>query len=178
MIERSIGRLFARKSRPHVILDTESNDVKILTRQVADSLTPPNSTQQSSSIEQDLLDVLRGHRVVSKSARRLEKQSAPSEEKPSEQSRKSSDPLKKPAVQKRARPTSAAAEQTSEAFSCVTSLFACDVQTRLHLDRCCAILNSNQQVHPELPHWAKILFLPKVDHSTIIVGRSVVSTSL
>ena len=118
LIEHSIGQLFARKSRPHVILDTDSNDVRILTRQVADSLTPPNSADQSSSIEQDLLDVLRGHRVVSKSARRLGKEDAPSEEKPSEPSRKSSETSKKPIVQKRARPTtSAAAEQTSEAFS-------------------------------------------------------------
>lgn len=47
--------------------------MKILTRQVADSLTPPNSPNDSSNIEQELLDVLRGHRVVSKLARRMEK---------------------------------------------------------------------------------------------------------
>lgn len=47
--------------------------MKILTRQVADSLTPAHSPNDSSNIEQELLDVLRGHRVVSKSARRMEK---------------------------------------------------------------------------------------------------------
>ncbi|CAF1171697.1 unnamed protein product [Rotaria sordida] len=61
-----------KKVRPPVILDTESSEVKTLTRQVADSLTPVNSPNESSNIEQELLDVLRGHRVVSKTARRLE----------------------------------------------------------------------------------------------------------
>lgn len=56
-----------------MILDTESDEVKILTRQVADSLTPASSPNDSSNIEQELLDVLRGHRVVSKTARRMEK---------------------------------------------------------------------------------------------------------
>lgn len=66
--------LFHRKSRPHVILDTESDEVKTLTRQVADSLTPPNSSNDNSmNIEQELLDVLRGHRVVSKNTRKAEK---------------------------------------------------------------------------------------------------------
>ncbi len=64
-----------RKSHPNVILDTESNEVKILTRQLADSLTPANSPNDSNNIEQELLDVLRGHRVVSKNARRTEKKS-------------------------------------------------------------------------------------------------------
>lgn len=65
--------LSSRTSRPHVILDTESDEVKILTRQVADSLTPTSSPNESSNIEQELLDVLRGHRVVSKNTRRMEK---------------------------------------------------------------------------------------------------------
>ena len=65
--------IFNRKSRPNVILDTESNEVKTLTRQVADSLTPANAASDSSNIEQELLDVLRGHRVISKAARRMER---------------------------------------------------------------------------------------------------------
>ncbi len=69
-----------RKSHPNVILDTESNEVKILTRQLADSLTPANSPNDSNNIEQELLDVLRGHRVVSKNARRTEKKSELSHE--------------------------------------------------------------------------------------------------
>lgn len=40
---------------------------------MADSLTPPNAPSDGSNIEQELLDVLRGHRVVSKNARRMEK---------------------------------------------------------------------------------------------------------
>lgn len=47
--------------------------MKTLTRQVADSLTPPNSPNESGNIEQELLDVLRGHKVVSKTTRRSEK---------------------------------------------------------------------------------------------------------
>ena len=55
--------------------------MKTLTRQVADSLTPGSSSADSSNIEQELLDALRGHRVVSKAARRTEKkQESPPEE--------------------------------------------------------------------------------------------------
>ncbi len=72
--------LFIRKSRPNIILDTESNEVKTLTRQVADSLTPTNSPNDSSNIEQELLDALRGHRVVSKTARRTDKKQEFSQE--------------------------------------------------------------------------------------------------
>ena len=76
--------LFNRKIRPHVILDTESNEVKTLTRQVAESLTPPNSSNDSSHIEQELLDVLRGHHVVSKTTRRNEKKSEDFQQKQAE----------------------------------------------------------------------------------------------
>jgi hypothetical protein len=104
-----------RKSRPHVILDTESNEVKILTRQVADSLTPPNAPNESSNIEQELLDVLRGHRVVSKNTRRMEKKAEFSQEY-SEQ--KQHNEYERSSAKKQTRPTSDAdAEKTTEAFS-------------------------------------------------------------
>jgi hypothetical protein len=64
-----------RISYPPVILDTESNDVQTLTRQVADSLTPPNASHERINIEQELLAVLRGHNVISKANRRSEKRS-------------------------------------------------------------------------------------------------------
>jgi hypothetical protein len=95
-----------------VILDTESNEVKTLTRQLADSLTPPNSSNDSSNIEQELLDVLRGHRVVSKNARRMEKKSEFSQE-VSEQKQD-----EKSLTKKRTRTTSNVdVEKTTEAFS-------------------------------------------------------------
>ncbi len=104
--------IFNRKSRPHVILDTDSNEVKTLTRQVADSLTPPNSSNDSSNIEQELLDVLRGHRVVSKSARRMEKKPEFSQE-DSEQKQ-----YDRSSTKKRTRTTSNIDnEKTTEAFS-------------------------------------------------------------
>ncbi len=95
-----------------MILDTESNEVKTLTRQLADSLTPPNSSNDSSNIEQELLDVLRGHRVVSKNARRMEKKSEFSQE-VSEQKQD-----EKSLTKKRTRTTSNVdVEKTTEAFS-------------------------------------------------------------
>jgi len=119
MSSRSIFKLidliFNRKSRPNVILDTESNEVKILTRQVADSLTPPNSPNDSSNIEQELLDVLRGHRVVSKNARRMEKKSEKSQE---YSQQKQYDEGEKSSTKKRTHTTSNVdIEKTSEAFS-------------------------------------------------------------
>jgi hypothetical protein len=97
-----IDFLFNRKYRPNIILDTESNEVRTLTRQVADSLTPANSPSDSNNIEQELLDVLRGHRVVSKTARRTEK-------KPEESDR--------PVKQASKTATNVDAEKTTEAFS-------------------------------------------------------------
>ncbi len=95
-----------------MILDTESNEVKTLTRQLADSLTPPNSSNDSSNIEQELLDVLRGHRVVSKNARRMEKKSEFSQE-VSEQKQD-----EKSSTKKRTRTTpNVDVEKTTEAFS-------------------------------------------------------------
>jgi hypothetical protein len=76
--------------------------VKSLTRQVADSLTPANSANDSQNIEQELLDVLRGHRVVSKNARRMEKISEDLEQKQAEQAKK---------------PTNVDVEKTTDAFS-------------------------------------------------------------
>ncbi len=82
----------------------------MLTRQVADSLTPPNSSNDSSNIEQELLDVLRGHRVVSKTARRMEKKAEFSQE---ESEQKQYDRSKK-----RTQITSNVdVEKTTEAFS-------------------------------------------------------------
>jgi len=108
-----IDLIFNRKSRPNVILDTESNEVKILTRQVADSLTPPNlSNDSSNNIEQELLDALRGHRVVSKNARRMEKRPEFSQE---DSEQKQSD---RSSTKERTRTTSNIdAEKTTEAFS-------------------------------------------------------------
>jgi len=104
--------IFNRKSRPQVILDTDSNEVKTLTRQVAESLTPPNSSNDSSNIEQELLDVLRGHRVVSKNARRMEKKPEFSPE-DSEQKQNN-----RSATKQRTRTTSNVDnEKTTEAFS-------------------------------------------------------------
>ncbi len=106
---------FFRKSHSKVILDTESNEVKMLTRQIADSLTPPNTPNESSNIEQELLDVLRGHRVVSKNARRMEKKS----ESPSEYSQqKQYGEYDRSSTKRRSRPVSDdGAEKTTEAFS-------------------------------------------------------------
>jgi len=104
--------IFNRKSRPQVILDTDSNEVKTLTRQVAESLTPPNSLNDSSNIEQELLDVLRGHRVVSKNARRMEKKP---EFSPEDFEQKQND---RSATKQRTRTTSNVDnEKTTEAFS-------------------------------------------------------------
>jgi hypothetical protein len=84
--------------------------VKLLTRQVADSLTPTTSPNESSNIEQELLDVLRGHRVVSKNARRTDTKSEPSQEY-SEQGQKST-------TKRQTHSTSDAdVEKTNEAFS-------------------------------------------------------------
>ena len=65
---------FYRKNRPSVILETESNELKTLTRQIADSLTPPNTPNESNNIEQELIDVLRGHRVITKNQRQINDQ--------------------------------------------------------------------------------------------------------
>lgn len=69
-----------RKVHPNVILDTESDEVRTLTRQVADSLAPNKSSNDSNNIEQELLDALRGHQVVSKTDRRAEKKLEKSQE--------------------------------------------------------------------------------------------------
>ncbi|CAF0733999.1 unnamed protein product [Adineta ricciae] len=100
-----------KKSHPQVILDTESDEVKILTRQVADFLTPPTTPDGGSNIEQELLDVLRGHHVVSKNAQRMDKHiEHPSEKEYSERDRSP--------ARKRTRPTSNTnTEKTTEAFS-------------------------------------------------------------
>lgn len=106
---------FHRKSHPQVILDTESNEVKILTRQVADSLTPSNTPNENRNIEQELLDVLRGHRVVSKNARRMEKKSELSSE---YSERNQYEESERSPTQKRSRPVSADdTEKTTEVFS-------------------------------------------------------------
>lgn len=103
---------FLRKTHPQVILDTDLNEVRTLTREVADSLTPPNAPNESSNIEQELLDVLRGHRVVSKNTRHTEK---PSEAHSEPTSFNRND---RPATGRRARaPPKADIEQTTEAFS-------------------------------------------------------------
>ncbi|CAF0782066.1 unnamed protein product [Adineta ricciae] len=100
-----------KKSHPQVILDTESSEVKILTRQVADLLTPPTTPDGSSNIEQELLDVLRGHHVVSKKTQRMDKQFEHSSE--NEYSERDGSP-----VRKRTRSTSNTnTEETTEAFS-------------------------------------------------------------
>jgi len=98
-----------KKSRPQVILDTDLSEVKVLTRQVADSLTPKNAPTERNHIEEELLEVLRGHRVVSKTTRRTpEKSTAPP---PTEQ--------KNSSKQQKATPTtdSRKIEKTTEAFS-------------------------------------------------------------
>lgn len=69
-----------KKIHPNVILDTESDEVRTLTRQVADSLAPNKSSNDSNNIEQELLDALRGHQVVSKTDRRAEKKLEKSQE--------------------------------------------------------------------------------------------------
>ena len=56
-----------------MILDTESSEVQNLTRKLAEVLSPPNASNEQQNIEQELLDVLRGHHVVSKMARRFDK---------------------------------------------------------------------------------------------------------
>ncbi|CAF0884424.1 unnamed protein product [Adineta steineri] len=104
-----------KQSRPQVILDTDSNEVKILTRQVADSLTPPSTPNESSNIEQELLDVLRGHRVVSKNTRRMDKKTEFSPEHSEQKQYNEQDRLP---LKKRIRPTADSnTEQTTEAFS-------------------------------------------------------------
>ena len=98
-----------------MILDTESSEVKVLTRQVADSLTPANSPNESSNIEQELLDVLRGHRVVSKAARKMESKPEHREE------FSKSDDYKRAEKSARKKPTQPTSnvniEKTTEAFS-------------------------------------------------------------
>ena len=104
-----IFRFSIRKSRPQVILDTDLSEVKVLTRQVADSLTPKNAPTERNHIEEELLEVLRGHRVVSKTTRRTpEKTTAPP---PAEQ--------KNSSKQQKATPTTdnRKIEKTTEAFS-------------------------------------------------------------
>ena len=104
--------------RPQVILDTESSEVKLLTRQVADSLTSPNSPNESSNIEQELLDVLRGHRVVSKTERRTENKPEHREE---HSEFKNLEGHERPARKKQTRSTSNVnVEKTTEAFSYVS----------------------------------------------------------
>lgn len=87
--------------------------MQILTRKVADALTPPNSPNESSNIEQELLDVLRGHRVVTKNERRMEKKPEHVETKESREKERSS----------RKKPTQTTSnvnvEKTTEAFSYV-----------------------------------------------------------
>lgn len=116
--------LFPRKTHPNIILDTESDEVRTLTRQVADSLTPTTSLSESSNIEQELLDVLRGHRVASKTARRTEKKTEMSQE--NLEQKKQFDKTKKrtrtPAPQLIPEPPPKASvdvEKTTEAFSYV-----------------------------------------------------------
>ncbi|CAF3332382.1 unnamed protein product [Rotaria socialis] len=104
-----------KKIRPQVILDTELNEVKILTRQVANSLTSPSSPNESSNIEQELLDVLRGHRVVSKNDRRTENKPEHREEHSEFKNRGAHE---RPARKKQTRSTSNVnVEKTTEAFS-------------------------------------------------------------
>ncbi|UJR26860.1 hypothetical protein I4U23_008171 [Adineta vaga] len=106
-----------KKLHPQVILDTESSEVKNLTRQVADSLTPSNTPIESSNIEQELLDVLRGHRIVSKNTRRMEKMSEqPSEKEYSEQKQYHNQERSSTRRQARVTPDSKI-ENTTEAFS-------------------------------------------------------------
>ncbi|CAF2074563.1 unnamed protein product [Rotaria magnacalcarata] len=104
-----------KKIRPQVILDTESSDVKLLTRRVADSLTSPSSPNESSNIEQELLDVLRGHRVVSKKERRTENKP---EHREQHAEFKNHEGHERPARKKQTRSTSNVnVEKTTEAFS-------------------------------------------------------------
>ncbi|CAF3444881.1 unnamed protein product [Rotaria sp. Silwood1] len=103
------------KVRPPVILDTESSEVKTITRQVADSLTPTNSPNESSNIEQELLDALRGHRIVSKTARRIENKPEHREE---YSDLKQHDEYERTPKKRQTRPASNVnVEKTTEAFS-------------------------------------------------------------
>ncbi|CAF3432969.1 unnamed protein product [Rotaria sp. Silwood1] len=103
------------KVRPPVILDTESSEVKTLTRQVADSLTPANLPNESSNIEQELLDALRGHRIVSKTARRIENKPEHREE---HSDLKQHDEYERTSKKRQTRPASNVnVEKTTEAFS-------------------------------------------------------------
>ena len=81
--------------------------MKTLTRQVADYLTPTNASSDSNNIEQELLDALRGHRVVSKAARRVEKKPEfpPEDSEPQQVDRR------------KTRTSTIDAEKTTEAFS-------------------------------------------------------------
>ena len=106
---------FNRQARPRGILDTESNEVKVLTRQVADSLTPPNMPNEGNKIEQELLDVLRGHRIISKSERLKNIKTESLEE---ESEKKSHDKYQKSSKKQQANIISDAGfEKTTAAFS-------------------------------------------------------------